>query len=504
MIRKRFFVILLVIFVLPIFAQQIVPLDARLRGGKIHFQSGRYEKALQLFEAALKDFLGNPEARFWKALVLEKTGKFIEAAANFDTVYIDAPEWLAKTQKDEIYQYSVWNAFIKAGQKTEQNENYGDAIKYYKRATVVDPKNPQSYLYLSQVYTTLDSLVEIKKVADALFTLYPQNQQVNILLGLYFFKKEDWDSSLIYYNKATAAFMQDREAIQKNIGNELKLDSLKIPAITTKLIEKRNTRNLETYINDSLNAKSKLIAIAKLTEQLFLSEAELNICNFRSGVAALQKANAFTVDSLQQKYLNLATIYFNEAIKFNSLDYDAKYNLGMTLYRAGSDAKAESIFIELVNTSLMPLNTLSDSLAQKLVSFITMDILNLSVFEITTPVLNDIEKELAIKQTYKTGYWYLYYIDLKKAKVLPTQADYGKIQLSGLRSDIVENLWLLLGATQTNLKKFDDAIKSFNTVLEINYKNEDAYRNLAVCYREKGDQKKAYEILQEWEKIKKQ
>ncbi len=488
----------------PIYSQKAVPLDARLRGGKIHFQGGRYARALEQFDAALVDFPGNPEARFWKAIVLEKTGKFIESAVNFDSTFITAPEWLDKTQKDEMFQYSAWNAFIKAGQKMDENGDYASAISYYKRATNINPQSPQAFLYLSQVYTTLDSLEEIKNIAKSLFELDPQNQQVNILLGLYFFRKEDWDSSMVYYNKAAEFFMQDRQNAVANIAKELKQDLDQAEITANKLIVKRNTRSLETFINDSLKAKNKLVTLGRLTEQLYLDHAELNICNFRSGVAALQKANDIKPESLQQRYFKTAIDYFIEASKYNPVDYDAKFNLGMTYYRSGADIKAESIFNTLTQLILTPLQNVNPKLSQNILSLITMENLSAGLFEIVPPVLNEIDKEFEKAYTFKTGYWYLYYTDFKKAKELPTSANYDKIFLSTFNSDIIENLWLLLGATQTNLKKFDDAIKAFNMVLDLNPKNQDAYRNLAVCYREKGDQVKAYEILQQGEKMKKQ
>lgn len=503
MIKRELIFLVLLVFIVPILAQQL-PLDARLRGGKIHFQGGRYAKALEQFEAALKDFPDASEARLWKSVTLEKLGRYEESALNFDMTFTAAPELLSKVQKDEMLQYSAWNAFIKAGQKIDKEGNYAKALIFFKWATLVSPQNPHGYLLLSQIYTSMDSLEAIKRVAEALFAIEPTNHQVDILLGVYYFKKENWDSSMIYYGKAATGFMQDYETVKKSIGKELKLDSVKTIEVSAKLIEKRRVGQLESYISDSLRAKSKLMNIARMTEQLVLDVAELNICYFRSGVAALQKANSLPKENLQQTYLKLAEDNFQKALIYNPLDFDSKYNLGMTMYRAGLDDKAKTTFDELVSSALIPLNNLSEDLAQNLLSLITKQSQPLGHFEIVTPVIAEIEKELLLKQTYKTGYWYLYFPSLRKAQELPTSVDYGKIYLSGLEPDIIENLWLLLGATQTNLKQFDDAIQSFNTVLALNPKNQDAYRNLAVCYREKGDQKKAYEILQEGEKIKKQ
>jgi tetratricopeptide (TPR) repeat protein len=500
--KKELVVLLLIILVIPLVAQQ-VPLDARLRGGRIHFQGGRYEKALEQFDLGLRDFPTSAEARFWKAIVLEKLGRYVDAAANFDTTYKNAPEWLEKTVKDPIFQFSAWNAFLKAGQAMEQNGQYSDAVIFYRRTTVIDPKNPQGFLLLSSVYSALDSFVEVRKMADALIALNPNNQQANILLGMYFFKQADWDSSLIYYDKAIAAFTQDWDAVKNLISKELKLDTVQASLVAAKLIKYRNERKLETYISDSLKANSKYMTIAKLTDQLSIDEAELNICNLRSGISALQKVNSVVQDSLQKKYLNIAIDYFYKALHFNPNDFDARYNLGMTYYRAGSDIKAESTFQELVQLSFISLNTVSEKLSQNLIGLIIKDNLSIGYIEVKEPLLEEVEKELTNRVTFTTGYWYVYFWTFKKSDVLPTEADANKIYLCSLASVAVENLWLLLGATQVILKKYDDAITSFNTVIALNPQNFDAYQNLAVCYREKGDLKKSYEYYQEWDKLKK-
>ncbi len=503
MIKKELIFVALILVCFSVFAQQI-PLGARLTGGKIHFQGGRFEKALQQFELALKENPQSSEARFWKALTLEKLGKYIEASANFDTAFTQSPEWLDKTKKDQIYQYSSWNAFIKAGQKLDQEANYGQAITFYKRSTEIDPQNPQGYLLLSGVYSGLDSFVEVRKMADALITINPNNQQANILLGMYFFQKVDWDSSLIYYNRAIIAFKQDWEGVKNSIGKELKIDTAQATAVVVNLIEYRHAKKLETYVNDSLKAKSKFLTIAKLTEQLSLDEAELSLCNFRAGTSALQKVNSVSQDSTQQKYIKVAIDYFYQALRFNQLDYDSRYNLGMAYYRGGADAKAESTFQDLVKISLIPLSTLSEKLFQSITELITKENLKFGYLEITGDLTKEIDKEISEKKRFTTGYWYLYYWNYKQDSVLPEEYNKDNIYISGLTTDAVENLWLLLGATQISLKKFDDAIKSFNSVLALNPKNLDALRNLSVCYREKGDQKKSYEYYQQWDKFNKQ
>lgn len=501
--KKELIFVALLLICFSVFGQQI-PLSARLTGGKIHFQGGRFEKALQQFELALKDNPGSPEARFWKALTLEKLGKFLEASVNFDTTFTQAPEWLDKAKKDPIYQYSSWNAFIKAGQKMDQESQFGPAITFYKRSTEIDPQNSQGYLLLSNVYIAIDSFTKVNEMADTLLVLNPNNVQAFILKGVYFSNKPDWDSSMIYYDKAINAFKQDWDVVKNVIGKELKIDTAQATIVAVKLIEFRKEKKLEMYISDSLKAKSKYLNIAKLTEQLSMDQSELNLCNFRAGTSAYQKVNLVKEDSIQQKYIKTAVDYFLQALRFNTLDFDTRYNLGMAYYRAGQDAKAESTYQDLVQMSMIPVNAFSEKLSQSLIELITKENLKLGYLEISDTLTKEIDKEIADKKIIATGYWYLYYWNYKQDSVLPKKYNKDSIYISGLTTDAVENLWLFLGGTQISLKKFDNAIKSFNSVLALNPKNLDALRNLSVCYREKGDKIKSYEYYEQWDKLNKQ
>jgi tetratricopeptide (TPR) repeat protein len=284
---------------------------------------------------------------------------------------------------------------------------------------------------------------------------------------------------------------------------ELKLDDTKTENVAVALIEKFNTKAIESYINDSLKAKLKFQQIAKIANELYLTNALLSSSYFYYGSSAIQKANSMKVESIQRKYLATAAEYFTRVIQFNLYDYDASFNLGLTKYRSGNDAVADSIFRSIASKSMISLKTMPDSLSNKLFSMINMENIANGYFEITGPIVSSLDKELA-KNTYYTGYWYLYFSSLKNSKTTPTAADKDKISVSGLDPSAIEELYLFLGATETSLKKYDDAIKVFSSVIELNPKNLDAYRNLAVCYREKGDQTKSYEVFQQYEKLKKE
>jgi tetratricopeptide (TPR) repeat protein len=483
----------------PIYSQKVVPLDARLRGGKIHFQSARYVKALEQFEAALVDFPGNPEARFWKALVLEKTGKFIESAINFDSTFISEPKWLENTQKDEMYQYSAWNAFSKAGLTLEKEANTRNAITFYNRAIQIDPTNPQGFVQLTLAYSEIDSVDGIRNM----YKYDSLNPHVNEAMGRYFFKKQILDSAMFYYDKTIKIFEQEILAVQNKLSAELNLDQLKTEIITTALIKRYNTKLLEPYITDTLKIKSKFQQILKISNELYLTSLLLNNSNFFYGLSAFQTANSVSVESTQFKYLNIANLYFDRILKFDHLNYDANFNIGIIAYRLDKYIEAESVFQILANTGLVPLSSISESLSKELVGMFTTENISDGYFKITTPITNIIDKELE-KRTFFSGYWYLFFTKFKDSKTLPTDAQKDSIFLSGLDLPVFEELWSYIGVVKTNLKKYDEAIKIFNNIIDLNPKNLDAYRNLAVCYREKGDSQKAYEILQQGEKMKKQ
>ncbi|MCX7784634.1 MAG: tetratricopeptide repeat protein [candidate division WOR-3 bacterium] len=483
-------------------AYSATPLDALLRGGRIHFQGGRYERAFQQFQSALNSYPGNPEARFWLALSLEKLGKSVESAENFDTCFIDARDYVDKMLKDNNIQYTVFNAFTRAGNIMNQKGNYDLAIKYFTRATESDPKNIQGYLQLAQIYSTVDSVAKIKGIADKLFQLDSLNPQINVILGKYFFKKQDWDSSLFYYEKSVKQFTNSLNKAKDLLSTELKIDSPKTETVLIKLSELRGTKQLESYIAESLKAKPKMTKLAGMSNEIYLIINLLSSSYFYAGSSALQKANTFTTETQQKQYLSLASNYFNEVLRYNPLDYDALFNLGFTQYRSGADTEAEKIFSSITQLALLPLSSLKESLARSLIAGV--DDMKKGYWEIKTELIKDVEQELDKRKTFKTGYWYLYFPSLKNTTPAELASNLSKVFVSGLDPVAVEELMLFYGAVQTNLKKYDSAIVSFNTVLALNPKNQSAYRNLAVCYREKGEQKKAYEILQEGERIKKQ
>ncbi len=65
--------------------------------------------------------------------------------------------------------------------------------------------------------------------------------------------------------------------------------------------------------------------------------------------------------------------------------------------------------------------------------------------------------------------------------------------------------WFYIAVSQTQLKKFKEAIDIYEgKVLVIDPKNIDAMTNLAYCYREIGNNKKALEYLMKADQLQKE
>ncbi len=71
-----FYLVVLLFFLLTVLVGALIaktlPLDARLRGGRIHFQGGRYQKALEQFEIILKLEPEKEQAKNFKEAILKK------------------------------------------------------------------------------------------------------------------------------------------------------------------------------------------------------------------------------------------------------------------------------------------------------------------------------------------------------------------------------------------------------------------------------------------------
>ncbi len=522
-------VFLLIIIFGRALSQPYVPFGARMNSGRIHYSERRYDKAAEQFEFAVAENPNSAEARIWLGLALSHDQIYHRAAAQFDTAFNIDSVVFSKMEDNEDFVFQARASFLAMTRENLNSIDTNDwkkALHYTERVLRIDPKSRQALTILAQLYVQLNQLDKLKKQAQDVINQDDEDPLGLTMKGLYFFSRSDWDSSHYYYIEAARLYttidIQNKAALSSLLGIK---DTLKINQTAARLVVARRDRDpnrLRSYIEDTLKAKSKLSAIARTADDLYLTNGELNTSFFRAGVASLQKGNN-EKDTLKQKnYFNQAQNEFEQALNYNPTDLDAKHNLAFVYYRKGgpeADLRAMGLYEEIIKTSILSLTNpaLSSELGDSLLKLIPDEMIAKKYVSIPIELAIKVENELAQKGIEMIGLQWFYFPNLNRAKGSSAPNDKKGIFLSNLSPEAVENLYLLYGSSQANVatslkqegkeaesnSKYDEAIVSFKLVIALNPKNTDAIKSLGVVYREKGNEKEAYKMMMELEKIKK-
>jgi hypothetical protein len=104
---------------LPVAAQQ-VPLDALMRGGRIHFDGQRFERAKEQFTRALDQYgatadnVALAQIHLWLGLSEAELKHAPVAADHFVTAMVKDTSLAAKIRANEQWQYLSWQSLIGA------------------------------------------------------------------------------------------------------------------------------------------------------------------------------------------------------------------------------------------------------------------------------------------------------------------------------------------------------------------------------------------------------
>lgn len=116
-----------------------------------------------------------------------------------------------------------------------------------------------------------------------------------------------------------------------------------------------------------------------------------------------------------------------------------------------------------------------------------------------TIALNNLSAALDLNPNDLDALFFSGEILIKHQKWTEAQARFEKV--TSLKDDDIV-AWFYVGVCLMQLKEYKKAISVYeDKVLKYDPKNLDAYTNLAICYRELGDTKKAMEYLQKKEQI---
>ncbi len=523
-------ILLLGIFIFT-FSQPYIPYGARMNSGKIHYNEGRFEKAAEQFAFAVEENPNSAEARIWLAMSYYQIQQYPIAAAQFDTAFSKDSIYYKKMEKNEDFKFQARSSFLAMSRDYLASSDTNDwitALHYVKHSFRLDPKSRQALTMLAQLYVQLNRLDDLKQQAMVIVKNDAENPQGYNMLALYFFNRTDWDSAHYYYLESGIRHQLNERKSKEMLSSQLVIkDTIQLNQTVTSLVAARKDRNpkrLTSYIEDSLKVKPKLRTIVNLADDLYITRSELNTSYFRAGIASLQQANTFTEKEKQESYFKQAEAEFSQALSYNPSDLDAKHNLAFIYYRQGgieADQKAMAIYEEIIKNSVLPLPDplLASDIVDSLLLLITDKVISNKYTIVPADLVFKIENNLAVQGLDLIGWQYLYFPTLTKSQLsTPTRpVDKKEIFLSTLDNKALENLYLLYGSTQANvamglkqeekldeaMKQFDEAIITFKLVLALNPKNTDAIKSLGVCYSEKGEKKKAFELLKTLDDLKK-
>jgi tetratricopeptide (TPR) repeat protein len=524
----------------PAFAQQ-VPLDALLRGGRIHYDGRRFERAGEQFQKALDEYGTTADGPMlaqihtWLGLCDAQLQDRRAAAGHFLTAIDKDSAAAAKIRSDEQWQYYAYLSLIFRTREDFNTGQYDSALVAALAAVKIDPQKPQGYSLVANTYSVLGRYDEMRGVADDLLKLDSLSAEAFSLLGLYFLQKPDsmwktpgartarFDSTEYFYDRAIAVYTDRMEKATRQLGDLLKTDDrARIDAVAGRLValsRQRNQTALENYIRKDLGAAKdqQLAQFAQIANQLFFAANNINSASSRAGTAMLRAAAEAKGDT-SERYRAKAEDLFARAVGQDSSDFTALFDLGLAQYQGGKDSAAEASMQLVVLKANLALAAVPAPWLDSLVALGGRDAATAGYAEIPAFVGEGLDSTLAAMGSGMTMHTWLYWLHLKDRKTPApvTVADTAGAFVSSLQPSVLEQIYLWLGSSQTALgstlkdgkrdgwkAKFASAMGNLQVALKLNPEIADAYQNLGICYRELDQNDKAFEAFQKAEKLRK-
>jgi tetratricopeptide (TPR) repeat protein len=530
--------VLVAAMVTPLLAQT-VPLDALLRGGRIHYEGNRYERALEQFQKALDQYGPTADAttlsqiHTWVGLSQAQLKRFPDAAESFLTALEKDPEAAARIRANEEWQYQAGISLLTLTRERYFAADHEPALRYALGALKIDPSKAQIYSLIANIYSALGRYEEMRATAYDLLKLDAKSAEAFGLLGLYFLQKPDslwstaaakaarWDSAGVFYDDAIAAYNAKFEAAKTTLGQTMKLsDPARLDELSWQFIRRsrQGQASLKRFIENDLKAGKQLVELAGIASQLHSAANNLNITNSRAGSAMLA-ASAQTRADTSERFRSRSELYFGRAVQYDSSDFTALFDLGIAYYQAKRDSLAEAMLAHVTGRGIIELGQLPPALQESLIARIDAAAAEAGRLEITGPLAATVDSVAATQLGREGVFAYLFVPGLAGSAWTgsPTPEQRGWMFVSAIQPLLVEEAFLWLGSSQTGLatvladaKRLDDAkvkyaaaIANLTVAVRLNPRNADAYQNLGICYRELGDKQKALDYFERADKIRK-
>ena len=531
--------LLTAMLVLPAAAQQI-PLDALMRGGRIHYEGQRYDRAKEQFNKALTQYGATADntalgqIHFWLGLTEAELHNYGAAADHFLTAMGKDTTLATKIRANEQWQFLSWTALISATRDSYNAAAFDPALNYALGALKVDPSKSQTYALVANIYSALNRYDEMRAIANDLLKLDAGAPEAFSLLGLYFLQKPDslwpsaeagivrWDSAGYYYDQAMKSYEKRFAEAQAALAKQLKLDPARLDEVSRKLIEKSRLQDqaeLKRYIETDLNAAKQLPEVAQATSKLFYAANNLNVASSRAGTAMLRAAAETRADT-SERFRVRAEALFGRAVEYDSSDFTSLFDLGITQYQGKEDSLAEISLRAVINGAVVGIGMLPQPWLDSVLTLVTLSVAESGYVQITGLLAARVDSVLITRGRKSVGYSWLYFPDLKTKKLTgpATLADTADMFLSLEPPRLMEQSFLWLGSSQTGLatalsdagKKdaakagYERAIANLLVATKLEPNNSDAFQNLGICYREIDQKDKALKAFENADKLRKQ
>jgi tetratricopeptide (TPR) repeat protein len=532
-------VLLTAILFVPLVAQQI-PLDALMRGGRIHYEGQRYDRAKEQFTKALTEYGTTADnatlsqIELWLGLCEEQLHHDTAAADHFVAAMEHDTTAAAKISANEQWQYLAWTALISATRASYNLESYDSALRYALAALKVDPSKSQTYALVANIYSALKRYDDMRATAQDLLRLDAGAPEAMSLLGLYFLQKPDslwptaearagrWDSTRYYYDQAITAYEKRFVAAKADLAKLLKLtDTVKLNHVTSQLLEKSrlpDQSELKRYIEDSLEAGKQLAEGAQIASRLFYAANNLNVASSLAGTAMLRAATETKADT-SERFRAKAEALFARAVEYDSSDFTSLFNLGITQYQGREDSLAEKSLRAVIDGAVVPVGSLPQPWLDSVLALVTQAAAESGHVELTGRLAQTIDSVFVAKGRRNVGFSWLYFPDLRGRKLSGTAtiADTAGMFLSLEMPQLMEQAYLWLGSSQTGLattlsdagKKdaaragYERAIVNLLIATKLDPSSSDAFQNLGICYRETDQKDKALKAFEAADKLRK-
>ncbi|MFO7675486.1 MAG: tetratricopeptide repeat protein [bacterium] len=531
--------LLLTLFALSIprlLVAQTIPLDALLRGARIHYSQGRFERALETFRQAYDEYgtTADPatlaEIHIWLGLSRAQLRQFDDAARDF-ALALDLDAGTAeRLRKDEGWAHWSWTSLVNSARGFYNRDAFDSSLTLALAAVKVDPTRPGAYSLVANSYSALGRHDEMLATAREMLSVNAGSPEAYGLIGLYYLQRPDslwtgemktarWDSCDRYYQLAIDAYEKRYSDAKKAIGEKLGIPAgPRLDEIAATLTEKSRSLDqqvLKDYIEKDLKAGKVLAEVAQHASTLFYAANNLNVACSRAGSAML-RASSETSGPRGDGFRARAESLFVRALAYDPFDFAAMFNLGIAQYQSQNDSLAEQTFQRVIAGTIVPLTGLPAGLRSRLAALVQPGMLADGYLQLDGSMQAEVDSVLYELGNQAAGFAWLYFPALRGRAgfTIPTDDDAAGMFLSLESPPALENIYLLMGVTQTSIglarekaakgsgrEKLELAIVSLNAALGVNPVNAEAWQNLVHCYRETGQEKKALEAARQYQKL---